>query len=86
MPSVDVKRKRDRESKEEPDEWDTAAGLEAIGYTTSHLLSNLEIDVRLAFPDDHRCVRFLILFLTYNSRIAKRVPSSIVPTLKAVPN
>ncbi|KAH6983340.1 hypothetical protein BKA56DRAFT_655843 [Ilyonectria sp. MPI-CAGE-AT-0026] len=44
MPSVDVKRKRERESKEEPDEWDTAAGLEAIGYTTSHLLSNLEID------------------------------------------
>lgn len=86
MPSVDVKRKRERESKDEPDEWDTAAGLEAIGYTTSHLLSNLEIDVRPAFPDDHRCVRFLILFLTYNSRIAKQVLGSIVPTLKAAPN
>ncbi|KAF7554797.1 hypothetical protein G7Z17_g2672 [Cylindrodendrum hubeiense] len=44
LPSGDVRRKRERDSSHDVDAWDTAAGLEAIGYTTSHLLANLEID------------------------------------------
>ncbi|KAK7423686.1 hypothetical protein QQX98_000876 [Neonectria punicea] len=46
IPSDDVKRKRERDNNDDVDEWDTAAGLEAIGYTSSHILANLEIDAK----------------------------------------
>ncbi|KAH6662662.1 hypothetical protein F5X68DRAFT_266147 [Plectosphaerella plurivora] len=42
-PSQDVRRKRERGSEEIGDDWDAGEGLEAIGYTASHILASLEI-------------------------------------------
>ncbi|KAH7149905.1 fungal-specific transcription factor domain-containing protein [Dactylonectria estremocensis] len=44
VPSANVRQKRERDSNDDRDEWDIAGGLEAMGYTSSHLLANLEID------------------------------------------
>ena len=60
IPSDDVKRKRERDSNDDVDEWDTAAGLEAIGYTSSHILANLEIDVRRASDSRISCVFVIV--------------------------
>ncbi|KPM44444.1 hypothetical protein AK830_g2065 [Neonectria ditissima] len=57
VPSDDVKRKRERESIDDVDEWDTAAGLEAIGYTSSHILANLEIDVKKRSGAEQYCAK-----------------------------
>lgn len=55
-PSVEVKRKRELESEAAGDDWDDGAGLEAIGYATSHLLSNLNIGVRIYHEKIHRTI------------------------------
>jgi hypothetical protein len=44
-PSLDVRRKRERSSESAGDDWDAGEGLEAIGYTASHILASLEIGV-----------------------------------------
>ncbi|KAH6877209.1 fungal-specific transcription factor domain-containing protein [Thelonectria olida] len=53
-PSFEVKRKRELESEAAGDEWDAGAGLEAIGYATSHLLSNLNIGSNGETPEQYR--------------------------------
>ncbi|KAI5458965.1 hypothetical protein BGZ63DRAFT_426279 [Mariannaea sp. PMI_226] len=53
-PSTEVKRKREAESDAAQDDWDATADLEAIGYTASHLLSNLKIESNGTAPEQYR--------------------------------